>query len=829
MALQRKCSCCRRPGHTKKACPRLVGKIRKDTKSKMVLVSVGKTHQKSPHLVDLRDKTEKSTWQGVNIFQETPHLKESRVMVDWAEMVRTANESQKSVKSVKSIKLEKNRTPFIFHLSSLSSYIIHHTSYVIKLVQDSFLALHKSILNTSNTVFHSFNARKFAYGMIALVILASLPLPAFAYYQKLKRDGIQVVTESTNAFLALQSSTVAGLQGNFTQAQTDLNLALNSFGQAQTILEKEHQALVYLMSVLPVVGHQVESRQQLLLAGHHLALGNTYLIKGIKETSEDSDLLMTDKLVILANHLRSAIPQYEEALTDMSQVDESVVPEEFQQSFYDFKTLFAAFVNDMKDAYDLSGVLISFLGSDQPRRYLVVFQNQHELRPTGGFMGSYGILDVQKGKIMGFDIPGRGTYNLRYQLDKFLKPPTPLLLVDNRWEFQDANWFPDFAASAEKMAWFYEQGRGSTVDGVIAISASVLERILNVLGPIQNEKYGMELSSDNALGKIQQYVEEDYDHAVYQPKQILEDLAVELLGRTKEINTMSAVRLVSELSSALGQKEIQIYLRRDEAEMKKLREFGWTGEIAKNSPAQDYLMVVNTNIGGLKTDAKTDQMIEHQAVVQEDGSVFDTVMISRTNNGVADEKFYGGNNINFLRVYVPQGAELMEAGGFNYPPEELFKVSEDWYKIDSDLANLEKEVGVHAETGTRITNEFGKTAFGNWVITPPGEKSIVYFTYRLPFKVTKTETTFKNQNLDVWKRAKELILSNAKDTDYSTYSILVQKQSGLDSQFVTRIIYPDNWQPLWREGSGLNLAMNGGEYSGTLETDKAFGLIMESK
>jgi len=772
-------------------------------------------HQKSPHLIDLRDRTEQPTCHSVNVFQEIAPVKESRMIVDWAEMIREANQLPDNKKQTTKV----NKKVFLS--------IIYYLKSIVYNSKKRYAVLQQSIFKALDNVQHTFNARKFAYGMMALIILASLPLPAFAYYQKLKKDGIQVVTESTNAFLALQSSTVASLQGNFTQAQTDLNLALNSFGQAQTILEKEHQALVYLMSVLPVVGNQVESRQHLLLAGHHLALGNTYLIKGIKETNEEADLLMTDKLTILTNHLRSAIPQYEEALTDMSQVNESVVPEEFQQSFYDFKMLFATFVDDMRDMQELSRVLISFLGSNEPRKYLVVFQNQHELRPTGGFMGSYGILDVQKGKIMGFDIPGRGTYNLRYQLNEYLKPPVPLLLVDNRWEFQDANWFPDFAASAEKMAWFYEQGRGTTVDGVIAINASVLERILAVLGPIQNEKYNMELSSGDALGKIQQYVEEDYDHAVYQPKQILEDLANELLDHTKEINAMSAVRLVSELSSAFGQKEIQIYLRHDDMEMQKLREFGWTGEIAKNSSAQDYLMVVNANIGGLKTDAKINQTIEHQAVVQEDGSVVDTVMITRINNGGADEKFYGGNNVNYLRVYVPSGSELIEAGGFNYPPEELFKVSEDWYKIDKDLANLEKEVGVHSRTGTRITNEFGKTAFGNWVITPPGEKSVVYFTYRLPFGVIKRTVAPIDLDNNIWQKAQKFILASANDSEYSTYSILVQKQSGIDSEFSTKIIYQAGWQPLWREGTDLDLAINGGEYSGILKTDKALGLIME--
>jgi len=818
MALQRKCSCCRRPGHTKTNCPLKGGKT-KETKNKWVSIKVASPHTKSQHIVDLKEKKFENHWNGVVAFRERAPVPEERAVVDWAEMVRTANQLPVNRYQLSET---KNRVAVIDRKILIS--VICYLKYVTNGIRNKFVALHQFFSNTPNVIFsrqstgsrissgqsfnlRSLNYRRFAYGAVVIFLLIAIPFPAVGYYQKLKTDGARVVSESTNAFLALQSSTVAALQSNFEQAQTDLNLALESFGNAQSILEKEHNALVYVMSVLPIVGREVESRQHLLLAGHHLALGNTYLVKGIRDSGADIQMPMTDKLNILSAHLRSAIPQYEEALQDLSQVGEASVPVEFQQSFYDFKILFSAFVDDMKDLRRLAQSIDKLLGSEQPRRYLVIFQNPAEIRPTGGFMGSFGLLDIQKGRITNFEIPGGGTYDVQGQLDVFIKPPLPLQLVNKRWEFQDSNWFPDFPTAAEKMAWFYQHGRNTTVDGVIAVNASVLERLLGVLGPLVSDKFGLELSSSDALSKIQKQVEVDYDREENRPKEIIGELAQQILNRTQELNSLSAVRLAAELNEALSQKEILVYLRDGECQTVGFDDFGWTGSVEQTKNNQDYLLAINANVGGNKTDARVTQTIEHQAVMQDDGTMIDSVVITRENNSREGEEFYGGNNIDYLRVYVPQGSELIDAGGFNYPPEGMFKVPEHWYQIDADLTRVEKEKGIQTKTGTRITSEFNKTVFGNWVITPPGEKSIVYFTYKLPFRVS----------------------TNDASKDYSSYSLLVQKQSGVDGKFATRIIYPQGWQPVWGTSKDLDLASNGAEYNGELDSDKALGVVMERK
>jgi len=821
---KRLCSVCRKEGHNKSTCP-VLGIQKKSAKSKIINIKHNQLTYQSPHVINLKKK-EKNIWNDVQVWQQKPVAKEKRVVVDLANMVRQANNQsvikkieKKVVKPiavsakvpVKKLKTKKNYRNFI--LIKKDFFVKLNQSFVSK-IED----LKNSLENISYNLKNAFSIRKLAFSTLVILLLASLPFPSIAYYRSVKDTSNQVVEQSTNAFLSLQSSTVAAFQSNFDQAQYDLNLALQSFNNANSIIDKEHQALQFVVGLLPVVGKQVTSRQHLLAAGHHLALGNTYLVKGIKE-SENFDLSINDKIKILANHLRGAIPQYEEALQQLTSVSNEAVPVEYQKSFQEFKLLFTALINDMNEIVSLSSALDSVFGDKQLKRYLIVFQNNNEIRPTGGFMGSFALVDIQKGKILNIDIPGGGTYDLKGQMKKEVEPPLPLQLSNNRWEFQDANWFPDFSASAKKIEWFYEQNRNTTVDGVIVVNATVLQRLLKVIGPVENEIYNLNLDVDNALTVLQQEVEINYDRESNKPKQVIEDLALQFLINIKNLDRASVIKIVSELNEAMTEKEIQVYFN-DNNIQNKFRNFGWTGEITLTNDQQDYLLVVNTNIQGQKSDAKIKQVIEHQAYVQEDGTIYDTVVVHRSHLGMKGEQFYGANNVNYIRIYVPAGSTLIEAGGFAYPAEEYFKVPEDWYEKDLDLANYEKEIGIDPKTGTRITSEFNKTVFGNWMMTEPGETSSVYFTYKLPFKAWDVNTKLQKN----WKDY--LVISNVRDS--SRYSLVVQKQSGINSDFSTRIIYPTGWYPIWSSGEEIELARNGVEYFGQLNKDLVLGLVVEN-
>lgn len=650
-----------------------------------------------------------------------------------------------------------------------------------------------------------------------IIFLIIIPGPARSYYHRLESIKNTAANNGLAGFAALQDSAAALREANLDKANAATRQALVTFDKALSAVSR-HGVLDTLARALPVVGSEVASRENILLAGQEIAVGNSYLLRGLSAAAESASSTLLQQTDFLLGYIGGAIPNYQKAFQHLNAVKTSGLPLEYQSQFVGYKKIFESLVSDLENLTDLGGAIREIFGGRGLRRYLLVFQNESELRPTGGFMGSFAVVDVKDGEILNLEIPPGGTYAVQGQLREYVKPPAPLLLSNKRWEFQDANWFPDFPTSAQKMMWFYAHSRGVSVDGVIAINSSVLQRILAVTGPMTDKKRQLTLTADNALPVIQQIVEEGPEKKINQPKQILTELAPQFLGALRQVTGTKILSLLYNVSEALKQKEIQAYFTDNQTE-RAVRSFGWAGALLDSTVNKDYLLVVNTNIQGQKSDAKIRQTISHQAVVAPDGSITDDVVITREHLGNRGEKLYGQTNIDFLRLYAPKGSILLSAGGFSWPEEKKFQVPDAWSADDPFLAARQIETGVDQNSGTIITEESGKTVFGNWVITEPGEISQVQFTYRLPFTVFSPAPEVA---LAGWKK---MLGPEAK---LARYQLVIQKQSGITADFESRIIFPENWRPEWSDGQAMKLAKNGAIIGKSpLIADSVWSLLMK--
>lgn len=815
---QRKCSVCRKPGHDKRTCPDLRTPSSSRTKPH-VRVHVVHDSTISDHIVDLGAEKKKQTdWHKITAYKEEARPRTKRVTVNFASLIKAHQQEQEVSQEHKTIAVaqpaQRRARP---HRPRIGVTMRNPFAGIVSNMQESLSLFGQRI--TDRLTIHRFAA----VGLV-LCLVAMIPFPALSYYQKVQDDSRLLVARSTDAFMALQASTIAALNADLSQAQHDLTIALSAFSEAQGVVGEDHKTLFLVAELLPVIGTHVSSRTRLLQAGQHLALANTYLVKGIAASSDDSVLTPTERLRTLRVHIASALPQYQAALEELSGVNPRVIPSEYQEVFEEFKLLYATFVNDLGDTVGLIDAIGGMLGEEGTKRYLIVGQNSHELRPTGGFMGSFAIVEVEQGKIADIVVPGGGTYDVQGQLKAEVKPPLPLQVVNKRWEFQDANWFPDFSETGKKIAWFYEDAWGQPVDGVVAVNASVLERLLTVIGSVTTDT-GVTLATDDVLSTLRSEIESANDAGSTAPKAILSDALDAVMAGLTDVDTFALIRLLSELNEALDQKEIQVYVENPQLQ-KTMASFGWTGEIADIQSAQDYLMVVSANIGGGKSDARVTQQVQHQVYVDPvTGDITDTVIIDRTHTGTEEELFYGAANVSYLRVYVPEGSVLVDAGGFTFPPEEAFTVPEPWYEDDPDLVRIEQEVGYHSETGTRITQEYGKTAFGNWMAVAPGETTRAYVVYTLPFKaVDSTVIQASAENTEKWK---QLLLP--EQSAVSRYSLVLQKQSGITSPISTTVIYPEVWHPAWSSRSDITMAQNGISYESSGTTDDVIGVVMQKE
>lgn len=582
-------------------------------------------------------------------------------------------------------------------------------------------------------------------------------------------------------------------------AEVDFTRASENFSEAEESINNLNSAIATVASVIPETDRTYDSARGLITAGKEFSIAASALTSAASELTSLETLTATTKLTLLSSYVEEAKPHVDAAAEALENVDPDVIPAEYQTLVADLKTRAPELSDSMQEFIDFSNTLVTVMGGERKMRYLVVFQNNTELRPTGGFTGSFAEIDVLNGEIVSINIPPGGTYDVQGQLSQFVAPPQPLTLLDSRWEFHDANWFPDFPTSAKKMLWFYEHAGGPTVDGVLAVNATMMPELLALTGPIEMPEYGRTIDSENFLFETQKIVEFEYEEFVGTdtertedaPKQFIGDLAPMVLERLEDADMQTTLAMLDLIGKGLTRKDIILFFENN-ALQSDIEQLGWSGSLKETSG--DYLMVVDTNLGGGKTDTAIGQHVDLYSKVDEDGSIVNTVTITKEHRGLKTELFEGVNNVDYIRLYVPKGSQLLSASGFEIPGQELFEQSEVPLMEDEDLALIMTNQSIEPESKTDIWDESGKTVFGNWIQTKPGETETVTFTYKLPI-------TLENQN------AERSFIDEAKTRlgfkDLETHTILIQKQPGVvDRTTSVTVSYPTGKDVVWSSQDG---------------------------
>lgn len=657
--------------------------------------------------------------------------------------------------------------------------------------------------------FISFLKPALAFSGFGLTIFLAFFAVRFVSYGFQIKDQVMVKGASVVADL---DKVKANFQSkNFSQLVLDFEKIQKDINYINLELEKMEGGLPEIIGKLPFIS-KYGSAKNFLEAGNEMAKAMVLISGSVEEFSEienplafeenqssmgDFFLNLEKQMVLAEDHLKIAEKKIES-------VDPSDLPVEYQAKVTELKVNFPKALKILSEFNQKQFIFKDLLGYNGHRKYLFLFQNNHEMRATGGFIGSYGILNIHDGEIKDFFIDG--IFNPDGQLSARVVPPKPIQKISTNWSTHDANWYPDFPTSAEKISWFYEKTGGPTVDGIITLTPTVMKKLLKITGPIEMAEYDLTIDADNFMENIQFEVEVDYDKEENQPKKIIADLTPKILDKvfSKE-NLSDFPKTLQVLSEALNEKHILIYSENSEIQ-EMVSGLGWSGEVLK--APKDYLMVVNSNINGYKTDGVIDQKIEHNVEIESDGSIVDTVTIKRFHNGGSSEyDWWNQVNANYMRVYVPKGSELIEAEGHTRETVD-FPVNYDklGFVKDELVASIEDSIEIDKKSGTEIWSESDKTVFGNWTYVSPQEEVKVVYKYRLPFKL-------------------ELDRSQEK---MDSYSILYQKQSGMEnSSLKTEIGLSKEQEIFWKYPNEIKNGNGKIQYETSLEKDKFLGIIIK--
>jgi len=204
--------------------------------------------------------------------------------------------------------------------------------------------------------------------------------------------------------------------------------------------------------------------------------------------------------------------------------------------------------------------LDDLMGINLPKKYLVLFQNNMELRPTGGFIGSFALVTLNSGKIT--DITVSDVYSADGQLKGHVEPPKAIkeILGEGGWYLRDANWDPNFPSSASKIEWFLDKEIGEKVDGVIAIDLYFIKDMLKVTGPIKLPDYNNLISSENVYEITQSEVEDDFFAGSRKKSNFLTSLSRQFIFELQNMEMSKRAKLAFNLYKNMNEKHIQFFI-----------------------------------------------------------------------------------------------------------------------------------------------------------------------------------------------------------------------------------------------------------------------------
>lgn len=392
-------------------------------------------------------------------------------------------------------------------------------------------------------------------------------------------------------------------------------------------------------------------------------------------------------------------------------------------------------------------VLPEILGADGPKVYLILAQNEDELRPTGGFITGVGEVRVQNGRLISV------TFRDSYAVDDFSlpypDPPEPLrrYMGIDLWVFRDSNWSPDFPTSARKAVSLYRPGYPVKVDGVIAIDQEAVSRIVKAVGPLKLAEEEELITGENVISYMRKAWAPESGKLTEEwwlkRKTFISSLAEAIL-REVEKGDVDWVLLARSILSLLREKHILIYLEHPEASS-ILSSVGWDGSL--KSTDGDFLMVVDSNLGYNKANPRVRQSIFYEVNLAHTIPQA-TLTLIYTHTAPAGypcqpevrydpiyEKMMDRCYWDYIRVYVPRGSKLQEATRIPIPSESL------WHGE-----------GESGEVASYDAEEGPWTVMAVMSLLPPSTTQTRYFVYSLPPEIVKWEGSEGFYHLRVQKQ-----------------------------------------------------------------------------
>jgi len=583
--------------------------------------------------------------------------------------------------------------------------------------------------------------------VVFLIVLILAVLGYFAFkvqniYQNIesgKNDLYQALVFMDRGEMELSNKTARQAIESFSIASNDLSkLQNNFFIKNLAKVNSDFKNLGYIASSAEVLSRSAQNSFILISDFEEIFSGQK--VASFSEFSVEEKALILKKLYEARPEIQGIKANLDLALFYLERSQGGYFSSMFSSQMEDFKSQLKQASLSLEGLVSVSSLIPVLTGYPEPVSYLVILQNSNELRPTGGFIGTYGLVTVHYGDILKLETHDSYHLDMPASLNKSFKvePPLPIkkYLGVNEWFMRDSNWSPDWPSSAKKIQWFYQEEMKAAkreaeilpLSGVVAVTPKLITDLISVVGEIEVD--GQKYTAENFMEILQYEVEMAFRKegiSEWDRKNVIGDILSELKIKLFNLNSKNWKKTADIFSKNIAEKNILFYLNND-SYRKGSADLNWGGEVKKAE--LDYLMVVDANLAAFKTDRVMDKKIRYYLTEESDGRLKARVELDYKNNGWFD--WQTTRYRSFSRIFQPLNSALISNFGF---------------ASDSFVSASELDI------------YYPKNYFGGFMSIDPGKQNTMVVEYYLPQAI---QDKIKNDK---------------------KYSIVLQKQSGNNSSF----------------------------------------------
>ena len=586
------------------------------------------------------------------------------------------------------------------------------------------------------------------FGSIFLIITAFLGWKTWNLYQQLQ--AVEIKANALEAYLSPKPDLkkIPEIAGKVHDLRVDLD--------AVQVEVQPYLWMAPYFDWIPKVGGTLSQAEPLLDLAQNLA---TAADEGLAAITPAVETAMSNakplEVMDLLLQLQSASPQLLNAQLSLAQAQEARGRIDIGRLIPKIRNIIANRIDPlfisisgtfpMEDALAMVRIAPKLLGGGKagPQTYLLLMQNEDELRPTGGFLTAAGSAVVMNGKLISINIESS---ELVDDLNKpFPIPPWQFTQFMNieMLLFRDSNWFTDFPTTASWAEYFYSYSRATSADGTIAVDMHVIVRLLETLGPVRVDNVSYPITNENVLDYLRS-AEESRPKGVsgkWDRKQFISELAKPLLEKLLNARGQTWTKLMPVMLELLDEKHILLQIDNEEAAAFLTRR-NWDGSV-RIPQDSDYLMVVDTNMGYNKSNAVMETTFDYNVNLTDPTAPGAFLQVRQINHSTVDipcEPFSTGRfllppnqpgviadpvyNIDechwgYLRIYTPEGTKLLRANPQEQPAESTM--------LGETIPARTDDLGSEDIPGAQV--------FGMMVLTPTRQSTSTEFEVSLPAAV----------------------------------------------------------------------------------------------